>query len=65
MEIISQHSMLLLVLACSFGFFMAWEISANDVALDGLISELSAPFFVLVNNTSCRRLPSHIFLFNI
>jgi len=32
MEIISQHADLLLILACVFGFFMAWGVGANDVA---------------------------------
>ncbi len=32
MEIIAEHATLFLVLACIFGFFMAWGIGANDVA---------------------------------
>lgn len=32
MEIIAQYGTLFLVLACLFGFFMAWGIGANDVA---------------------------------
>ena len=32
MEIIAQHGTLLLILACLFGFFMAWGVGANDVA---------------------------------
>ena len=32
MEIIAQHGSLFLILACCFGFFMAWGIGANDVA---------------------------------
>jgi len=32
MDILSQYSMILLVLACVFGFFMAWGVGANDVA---------------------------------
>lgn len=32
MSLIAQHADLLLVLACIFGFFMAWGIGANDVA---------------------------------
>ena len=32
MEIIAEHATLFLVLACGFGFFMAWGIGANDVA---------------------------------
>ena len=32
MSIIAQHADLLLILACLFGFFMAWGIGANDVA---------------------------------
>jgi PiT family inorganic phosphate transporter len=31
-EIIAQHGGLFLILACLFGFFMAWGIGANDVA---------------------------------
>ena len=31
-EVIAEHGQLLLVLACIFGFFMAWGIGANDVA---------------------------------
>lgn len=32
MDIIAQHGHLLLILACCFGFFMAWGVGANDVA---------------------------------
>ncbi|RJS91161.1 inorganic phosphate transporter [Salinisphaera sp. Q1T1-3] len=32
MSLIANHADLLLVLACVFGFFMAWGIGANDVA---------------------------------
>jgi PiT family inorganic phosphate transporter len=32
MSLIAQHADLYLVLACIFGFFMAWGIGANDVA---------------------------------
>ncbi len=32
MEIIAQHGHIFLILACLFGFFMAWGIGANDVA---------------------------------
>lgn len=32
MSLIAQHADLLLILACIFGFFMAWGIGANDVA---------------------------------
>jgi len=32
MEIIVEHGYILLILACIFGFFMAWGIGANDVA---------------------------------
>jgi PiT family inorganic phosphate transporter len=32
MEIIANHGQLLLILACVFGFFMAWGVGANDVA---------------------------------
>ncbi len=32
MEIIAQYGGVLLILACLFGFFMAWGIGANDVA---------------------------------
>ena len=32
MEIIAQHGEIFLILACLFGFFMAWGIGANDVA---------------------------------
>ena len=31
-EVISQYGFLLLVMACVFGFFMAWGVGANDVA---------------------------------
>ena len=31
-EIISQYGMIFLVMACLFGFFMAWGVGANDVA---------------------------------
>ncbi|MFV0477988.1 MAG: inorganic phosphate transporter [Parahaliea sp.] len=32
MEIIAAHGSTLLIIACCFGFFMAWGIGANDVA---------------------------------
>jgi len=32
MDVISQHGEILLILACVFGFFMAWGVGANDVA---------------------------------
>ncbi len=32
MEIIAQYGGLFLILACAFGFFMAWGVGANDVA---------------------------------
>ncbi|WP_415900864.1 inorganic phosphate transporter [Neptuniibacter sp. QD48_11] len=32
MEIISQYGHILVILACVFGFFMAWGVGANDVA---------------------------------
>ena len=32
MEIIAEYGSLFLILACLFGFFMAWGIDANDVA---------------------------------
>lgn len=32
MEIISQYGDILLIMACAFGFFMAWGVGANDVA---------------------------------
>lgn len=32
MEVIAQHGEVFLILACLFGFFMAWGIGANDVA---------------------------------
>lgn len=32
MEIIAQHGEVFLIMACLFGFFMAWGIGANDVA---------------------------------
>ena len=32
MEIIANHGHILLILACVFGFFMAWGVGANDVA---------------------------------
>jgi PiT family inorganic phosphate transporter len=32
MDIIAQHGHIFLILACLFGFFMAWGIGANDVA---------------------------------
>ena len=32
MDIIAQHGSVFLILACLFGFFMAWGIGANDVA---------------------------------
>lgn len=32
MSVLAQHGDLLLILACLFGFFMAWGVGANDVA---------------------------------
>ncbi|MEH6551824.1 MAG: inorganic phosphate transporter [Pseudomonadales bacterium] len=32
MEIISEYGTVLLIMACVFGFFMAWGVGANDVA---------------------------------
>lgn len=32
MTVIAEHGQLLLLLACAFGFFMAWGVGANDVA---------------------------------
>ncbi|ODC02359.1 phosphate permease [Terasakiispira papahanaumokuakeensis] len=32
MSIVMQHADILLILACVFGFFMAWGVGANDVA---------------------------------
>ncbi|AOS95927.1 Low-affinity inorganic phosphate transporter 1 [Microbulbifer aggregans] len=32
MEIISQYGHIFLIMACVFGFFMAWGVGANDVA---------------------------------
>ena len=32
MDVIAQHGHLLIILACLFGFFMAWGVGANDVA---------------------------------
>ena len=32
MEIIAQYGSVFLIMACLFGFFMAWGIGANDVA---------------------------------
>jgi PiT family inorganic phosphate transporter len=32
MSIIAEHGQLLLIMACLFGFFMAWGVGANDVA---------------------------------
>lgn len=32
MNIIVQHGELFIILACAFGFFMAWGVGANDVA---------------------------------
>ena len=31
-DVISQYGFLLLIMACFFGFFMAWGVGANDVA---------------------------------
>ena len=31
-DVITQYGFLLLILACVFGFFMAWGVGANDVA---------------------------------
>ncbi|MGH1432086.1 MAG: inorganic phosphate transporter [Neptuniibacter sp.] len=32
MEIIAQYGQIIVILACVFGFFMAWGVGANDVA---------------------------------
>jgi len=32
MEIIAQYGSIIIILACVFGFFMAWGVGANDVA---------------------------------
>ncbi|MCH7696777.1 MAG: phosphate permease, partial [Proteobacteria bacterium] len=32
MSLISEYGQILLILACVFGFFMAWGVGANDVA---------------------------------
>jgi PiT family inorganic phosphate transporter len=32
MSIIAQHGDTFIILACLFGFFMAWGVGANDVA---------------------------------
>lgn len=32
MQIIAQHGDIFIILACLFGFFMAWGVGANDVA---------------------------------
>ncbi|MDI5986405.1 inorganic phosphate transporter [Halomonas sp. M4R5S39] len=32
MSIIAQHGEIFIILACAFGFFMAWGVGANDVA---------------------------------
>ncbi len=32
MSFISEYGFVLLILACAFGFFMAWGVGANDVA---------------------------------
>ena len=32
MSFIAEYGFVLLVLACVFGFFMAWGVGANDVA---------------------------------
>jgi len=32
MEIIAQYGTIMVVMACIFGFFMAWGVGANDVA---------------------------------
>lgn len=32
MSIIAQHGEIFIILACLFGFFMAWGVGANDVA---------------------------------
>ena len=31
-EIITQYGQVFLIMACVFGFFMAWGVGANDVA---------------------------------
>ena len=32
MTLIAEYGSILLILACLFGFFMAWGVGANDVA---------------------------------
>ena len=32
MSLIADYGLVLLLLACLFGFFMAWGVGANDVA---------------------------------
>jgi PiT family inorganic phosphate transporter len=32
MNMIAQHGDMIVILACIFGFFMAWGVGANDVA---------------------------------
>ena len=32
MELFSEYGTILIILAASFGFFMAWGVGANDVA---------------------------------
>ena len=32
MSLIADYGFVLLILACAFGFFMAWGVGANDVA---------------------------------
>ncbi len=32
MSLLTDYGFILLVLACIFGFFMAWGVGANDVA---------------------------------
>lgn len=32
MSIIAEHAYTFIILACLFGFFMAWGVGANDVA---------------------------------
>ena len=33
MSLIADYGLVLLLLACLFGFFMAWGVGANDVAM--------------------------------
>jgi len=44
MQIIAQHGDIFIILACVFGFFMAWGVGANDVANAMGILPLSLSF---------------------